>query len=163
MLNFFFSFLLFFAFWIILSGKFDLFHLCLGFISCLIVSVWTRRLLFEVSDKTFLTRVTELSRFLVYQVWLFWQIVLANIHVIHLAFQPKVCDAINSHLVEFKTCLKSDIAKYVLANSITLTPGTITIQVTEDTFLVHAITRYAADGLPESFEKKIKFIFGADA
>ena len=55
--------------------------------------------------------------------------------------------------------LRSDFAKVVLANSITLTPGTVTMKVEENTVYVHAISRKAAESLDGSMETRIARIF----
>ncbi len=60
-------------------------------------------------------------------------------------------------IVKFKTDLKTDMAKAVLANSITLTPGTITISVEGDEFTVHALDRDLVQGISESvFVKRLR-------
>jgi multicomponent Na+:H+ antiporter subunit E len=71
-------------------------------------------------------------------------------------------DQIDPTKVTFKTKLKSNIARVALANSITLTPGTITIRVEDDVFLVHAISRKAAAGLPGEMEDRLARVFERD-
>ena len=56
-------------------------------------------------------------------------------------------EEISPRVVKLKTKLKSDFAKFVYANSITLTPGTVTIATEGSTFTIHALTRGAAEGL----------------
>ena len=73
-----------------------------------------------------------------------YQIVLANLHVVYLICRP---DHIRPQVVRFKTRLRSDFAKVTLGNSITLTPGTITMDIVDDEFVVHAISDKVADGL----------------
>jgi multicomponent Na+:H+ antiporter subunit E len=51
------------------------------------------------------------------------------------------------------------LSKFILANSITLTPGTVTVRVEGSRFLVHALTDSAARGLPGAMEKRIANIF----
>ena len=63
-------------------------------------------------------------------------------------------------MVSFKTTLTSDFAKFVLANSITLTPGTVTVRIKNDEFLVHALTDFTANGVPGDMERRVKHIFG---
>lgn len=138
--------------WIVLSGKFDLFHLLLGAISCLIVARLSQDLLFRERDKGPIARAGEALRFLPYACWLLWQIVLANFHVIALAVSPRYCQKqLDPHIFTFTTRLRSDFSRFVLANSITLTPGTVTIRIEGDTFHVHAIDRKSS-GLADSGE-----------
>jgi len=62
-------------------------------------------------------------------------------------------------MVEFETQLEKEFSKFVLANSITLTPGTVTVRIEGNRFFVHALTDKAATGLPGSMEKRIARIF----
>ena len=65
-------------------------------------------------------------------------------------------------MVKFKTTLKSSLARLLLAHSITLTPGTVTVNIQGDEFMVHALTRETADGVPGEMEDRIKRVFGED-
>jgi multicomponent Na+:H+ antiporter subunit E len=70
---------------------------------------------------------------------------------------------IDPRVVTFKTMLKSDVARTALANSITLTPGTVTIDIVDDVFYVHAIAKEPADDLLEgAMERRIAHIFMED-
>ena len=69
---------------------------------------------------------------------------------------------IDPTIVTFKTTLKSTLAKVALANSITLTPGTITIRIEGQVFYVHAISRKAAAGLPGEMEERLAKVFERD-
>ncbi len=71
------------------------------------------------------------------------EIIKANIDVARIVLHPRL--PIEPSIVKFKTTLKGDTAKVSLANSITLTPGTITMDIIGDTFYVHALTREAAE------------------
>ena len=87
------------------------------------------------------------------------EVVKANIHVIALILSSKV--EIKPQLIYFNSPLQSDGAKVALANSITLTPGTITVELEGDRFGVHAIDEKSAEGITESvFVKKLKNIQG---
>ncbi len=158
------SFIFLFAFWILLSGKFDLFHLSLGGVSCLLVVWLSSDLLFYEKDKRVARRIGEAGRFILYTFWLLGEIFRANLHVIGLALSLKPKERIDPHLVTFKTCLQSPFARFVLANSITLTPGTVTIRIDKNVFYVHAITAKAAGDLSETtpvseMEKKVAWVF----
>lgn len=155
--------------WLIFSGKFDAFHLVLGAISCLIVTRLSHGLMFLERDKGVAARCGEVLRFIPYCGWLLWQIVLANLHVVALAFSPRRCGQdLDPHILTFRTRLTSDFARFVLATSITLTPGTITIRIDGDTFHVHAISRHAAGDLPDSesmseMERRVARVFEGNA
>jgi len=143
--------------WMIFSGLFDAFHLTLGVISCGIVTWWSSELLFEDRSISLTSRLGQGIRLAGYFVWLLWQIVLCNLHLFRLAFSPR--DALQPHIVRYETSLKSDFEKYLLANSITLTPGTVTIKIMGDTFYIHAISDIAAEGLDGEMERRIARIF----
>lgn len=159
------TFIFLFGFWLFLSGKFDLFHLSLGVISCLIVSFASSDLLFGDQQKSVTARLREAFRFIPYCAWLLYQIVLANMHVIGLALSPRLMNRhIDPHIFTFRTRLKTDFARFVLANSITLTPGTVTVRIDGDLFYVHAISRKAVGDLGEGeemgeMERRIAWVF----
>lgn len=148
-----------FAMWVIFSGKFDLFHLSLGIISCLIVAYLSSDLLITTTTLRIIPSLW--GRFLLYYPWLLWQILLANIHVLKLVFHPNMKEKINPQLIHFKSRLKNDMALVTFANSITLTPGTITVSLSVyGDFSVHAIDDASAEPLPGDMENKVAKIFG---
>jgi len=148
-----------FFLWILLSGKFDLFHLSLGIISCAIVAFFSGDLLFDSPKLAGLP--TAWIRFVRYIPWLIYQIFLANLHLIYLSFHPRMMDLIDPQIFRFKSKLKSDLSLVTFANSITLTPGTITVYVSLDgDFSVHAIDRQSMEPLPGEMEERIARAFG---
>lgn len=150
------TFLLLFAFWLILSGLFDVFHLTLGLISCALVTWWSSDLLFESTAPT-RRLLAQGWRLAGYLSWLLWQIVLSNIHLFQLSFGDQ--KNVSPRIVKFRTNLRTDFAKFLLANSITVTPGTITVKIIGDLFYVHAISEAAASGLDGGMERRIAAIF----
>lgn len=82
-----------------------------------------------------------------YGLSLLWHIVLANIQVAKLVLNPKM--PLQPTIVTFNPGLSTDLSKTILANSITLTPGTLTIDVAGDEFTVHALTLAAAQDVVE--------------
>jgi multicomponent Na+:H+ antiporter subunit E len=131
----------------------------LGVISCLIVAGMSSDLL--ITSTTFRDIPVIWGRFLMYFPWLLWQIVLANIHVLKMVYSRDMMDKINPQMVHFKSRLKNDMALVTFANSITLTPGTITVGLTVyGDFAVHAIDDVSAGGLPGDMEPKSGYIFG---
>jgi multicomponent Na+:H+ antiporter subunit E len=146
-----------FAFWIVLSGKFDLFHLTLGVISSALVAWMSSDLLFIERPPKW--RLAGVWRFFLYVPWVLKEILLSTLHVAWLALHPAMKKKIAPRIVTFKTHLKSDLARIILANSITLTPGTITIRIEDDIFTVHALSDKVAAGLPGEMEDRIARIF----
>lgn len=145
-----------FLFWMLLSGKFDAFHLTLGAICCVLVSYLFHDLLFanvRVGDMRIVA-----GRFIRYIPWLLLQIMLSNIHVASLVLRRKM--PIDPQVVKFKTKLETDISYVALANSITLTPGTITMDIKDGVFYVHALSRKVAEDLKAGeMEDRVAHIF----
>jgi multicomponent Na+:H+ antiporter subunit E len=74
-----------------------------------------------------------------------YQIYLANVHVVYLVWSPRM--PIEPKIIRFKTKWQGDLVLVTMANSITLTPGTITLDIREGEFYVHALSRKVADDL----------------
>jgi len=145
-----------FAFWILLSARFDAFHLILGIICSILVAYLSHDLLFanvRLGDVRIRAR-----RFFAAAPWFLGQIFSANLHVAYLALSPKM--PIDPQIIRFKTKLESDISYVALANSITLTPGTITMDIREGEFFVHALDRKVAYDLNTGeMEDKVAHVF----
>ncbi|HJH29231.1 MAG TPA: cation transporter [Methanosarcinaceae archaeon] len=151
-------FLILFAFWYLLSTYVDTFHLGSGFICSVIVAYMSRNLMFVGAHGN---RLTQTARFIVYIPWLLYQIVIANIDVAKRILSPDM--PIDPRVVTFKSSLKSDLAKTTLANSITLTPGTVTIDIKDDVFYIHAISESSANDLLEgTMQRKVAHVFMED-
>jgi len=94
---------------------------------------------------------------------LFKEIIKSNIDVAYRVIHPKM--PIKPGIVIIKTGLKQDIAKMLLANSITLTPGTFTLDIIDDMLLIHWINvktenvDEATKIIGEKFEKYLRVIF----
>lgn len=132
-----------FVIWLLLSGFFD--HtllLALGVISCAIVVFITYRMgLFDQDDPSLGLSL----RFVRYLPWLVWEIVKSNIDVAKCILDRQL--PISPKLFRVKASQKSDLCKVIYANSITLTPGTISVNIDNDEIEVHALTRATADGV----------------
>jgi len=105
----------------------------------------------------------RLGVFLVYLFVLAKEVVKANLDVAYRVLHPRM--PINPGIVTIRTRLEQDIAKLMLANSITLTPGTFTVDIIGDRLLVHWINVKAEDldtatsTIGERFEKYLIRIF----
>ena len=147
-----------FGTWIVLSGNFSGLLIGLGLFSSALVAWFFHDLLFP---SVTMGHIRIFTKFSAYIPWLILEIIKANFHLLYLVFHPRMKELIDPHIVTFKTDLKSDLAITTLANSITLTPGTITITaVREGTFRVHAIDKPSADALPGAMLEKAADIFG---
>lgn len=153
------TFFIMFGVWVVLSGKFDLFHLSLGVISCAIVAYLSADLLCPSMRGLLIMLV----RWIPYVAWLMKEVIKANLHLTYLVFHPRMMDLIDPRIIKFRSKLKSDLALVTFANSITLTPGTITINVSLDgDFKVHAIDKASGDPLPGEMEDRTARVFGED-
>ena len=153
-------FLLLLLNWVILSGKFDAFHLGLGVISCFVVAWLSQDLLYHDRSKKLKERIREAGAFLRYVPWISWEVVKANLHVFKLAMTHAGYEEMSPRVVTFDTYLKTDFAKFVFANSITLTPGTITMLIRGDTFHVHTMSQFLEDDLLSGgIERKVAEVF----
>lgn len=81
------------------------------------------------------------------------EIIMANIAVSHMILTSK--EVMEPVLVKFRTNLKTETARVLLANSITLTPGTITVSLEEDELVVHCLDKSLAEGMEDSIFVKI--------
>jgi len=144
--------------WLILSGQFDSFHISLGIVSSLIVAWLSGDLMFQNPiQKGFIARTI---RFVIYIPWLIVQIFIANLHILKIVFHPRPLEIIDPKIVKFNSKLSGQMPLYILGNSITLTPGTVTIFVNVfGTYTVHAIDQQSAEALPGEMENKIDRIF----
>jgi len=129
--------------WLLLSGHFHeplLFGL--GIVSVVAVVFISRRM--DVVDHE--GHPIHLSwRALLYWPWLLWEIVKANIDVARVLIERRMPTDIS--VINVKATQKSELGRVIYANSITLTPGTVTIALDDDILIVHALTTGAAEGL----------------
>ena len=86
--------------------------------------------------------------------------VLSNFCVLNVALGD--LDKLEPQILLYKCSLNTDFQRFLLANSITLTPGTVTIKIIGDTFYVHAISDETAQGLDGKMENRIKKVFADD-
>ncbi|HIH44071.1 MAG TPA: Na+/H+ antiporter subunit E [Candidatus Methanoperedenaceae archaeon] len=127
------------------SGLFDTFHLSLGVICSFIVAYMFNDLLFG-SDAKPGRVLLRAYRLLAYIPWLLYQIALSNWDVFKRVMQPEM--PINPQVIKFRSGLSGELALTIFANSITLTPGTVTVDIDKDgTFYVHAIADEPAGSL----------------
>ena len=133
-----------FAFWMLLSGEFSFILILSGLVSSLLVAYMSHDLLIGKIDIKLGAK--RAFRFLTYLPWLLRQLIIANLDVAYRTLHPRM--PIDPQVVKFDTPLKSEIGIAILANSITLTPGTVTIAASrEGKFIVHAITKKGAEAL----------------
>lgn len=138
---------LLFAFWVVIGGSLHWQHLLFGAGVVLLVVRANRDLAFA-EDEVAAFRLRNLPRLGVYVYFLLLDLVKANVQVAAIVLHPRL--PIEPHLVLFRTALRGEAPRTLLANSITITPGTLTVDLHEDVLVVHALTREAAASLPEA-------------
>lgn len=151
--------ILLFLFWLILNGKITLEIVLVGAAVSAAVTFAAYRLLgFSLRKELRFWR--RLPGILLYLFYLVGQIFVSNFLVIRLILKR---DNRRSKLVWFRPGLRGETARVALANSITLTPGTVTVGLTEDVICVHALRPELAQGIEEcGFVKKLRRLEGED-
>lgn len=133
------------VFWLINSGYFK--PLLLGFGALSLLFVIYVSLAMKKQDQEFFPSIMPSLRLPGYLLWMIGEIVKANIDVmIRIIKGPS---SISPVIIQVKAGQKSEVARVLYANSITMTPGTITLRIDDDTLEVHALTREAAESLSQ--------------
>lgn len=130
-----------FALWLLLSGYFEPLLLALGVASSLFVVLVALRM--HLVDEESVPLQLPTLRLVRYLAWLAREVAKANIAVSRIILARNM--AVSQHLMYVPTSQKSAMGRVIYANSITLTPGTITVETQPDCFLIHAISDEAAD------------------
>jgi multicomponent Na+:H+ antiporter subunit E len=146
--------------WFMLTFEFTIPNLIVGAVASIITSAFFTR--FFVKNVYKLIQPKRYFWFLVYLFVFIWECLKANIDVAYRVLHPKM--PIRPGIVKVRTTLKSDLAKMMLANSITMTPGTISVDIIDEYLYIHWIYIKSED--PEvytsiitgAFEKYIKKI-----
>ncbi len=158
-------------FWLVLSGHYDAKHIIMGALASVIVTFLTNDLFYtffflrgmgDKHDQGSILYVFKVwARIVIYAFWLLYQIIIANLRVAYLVLHPKM--PIDPRMMSFKSDFRKSISLVTLANSITLTPGTITIDLHEGQFLVHALDKESAGSLVDgTMQNRIASVFGED-
>lgn len=134
-----------FLFWLILAPSFSQTSLIAGALSTLLVILYCKDILFSCEEMP-LYSIRKLLMFLNYVFpFLLIEIFKANIDVMRIVLHPKL--PIDPVITRVPMMLNNKVNQVIYANSVTMTPGTLSIDITEKEFVVHALTRKAAEGL----------------
>ena len=133
-----FLFIFYFLIWLLLSGHYDPLLLSLGLLSCALCLYVTWKANFIDNEGLPLHLLVRLP---VYTIWLFKEIIKANIDTAKII----ILNNPNPQNFRVKSTQKTEAGKVMYANSITLTPGTVTTQLDEDVLEVHALTAEMAE------------------
>lgn len=145
---------LLYCFWVILNGRITAEVLLLGLAVVAGVGALAY-VLFGYTPRREWQLDRRLPLFAVYMLVLLWEILKANWNMLRVIVSAR--SSIEPTLVTFRTGLRTGFGRFLLANSITLTPGTITVRMEGDCLTVHCIRRSMLDTSPDSvFERWIR-------
>jgi len=147
-------YLLYFFLWVIFNGQWTTEIALTGLVIAAAIYWFTCRFV-GLSPKAEWQAIRKIPGAIAYAWFVVVEIFKANFQVLKLIYSPRL--EVEPELRTFRTKLRKDGSKVALANSITLTPGTITVHVKDDRFLVHCLDASMAEGLEDSeFEQKLK-------
>ncbi len=161
--RFLFTWVLLFVVWLMFTSTLALQEVLTGAVVSLLIAIPTSRFFTDVHPRLF--NPVNLIYIIEYLFIFLWALIVANLDVARRVISPKSKLPINPGIVSFKTDLKSEFAKMVLANSITLTPGTLSVDIIDDTFYIHWIDVKSLDAeknkeeIAGKFEKVLLKIF----
>lgn len=146
-----------YAFYLLLGDPFYWFDLVTGVAAAGVTAA-------TLSRVTFLQRprlsqlARQLARFSLYAPYLLWEIAKANVEMAFVILHPSL--PIDPRVVEYDAAIWGSVPSTTLANSITLTPGTLTVDIIDDVFHVHALVPASEEGLlAGSLERSVRFVF----
>lgn len=140
--TFFVTFGTLFAFWLLITWRLHWQHIFMGLVCAFAIALFNRDLLL-IREERPLYHLKTLGRWLSYLVRLVAAIFVSNWEVAKMVLRRDM--NISPCFVRFDTRVEKPLNKVILGNSITLTPGTLTVEVEEGYFLVHCITRANAE------------------
>ncbi len=141
----------FFLIWLLLSERFDLLHMGLGLLAAFGVA-WFN------TDRSASRSAIPRLRIVWYFLWLVGRILQSGFHLSVLILHPAL--PIDPKLIRYRTKLREEAGIVLLGNSITLTPGTITAELTSQDLVVHAMDdKSAADVTSQRLEQQIAGLF----
>ena len=133
-----------YAFWLVLSGHYTVTLMVIGLVCSVGVVALASRM--AVLDKEG-HPIYLLGRALWYWPWLIWEIIKAGVDVSKIILSPSL--PISPTLINVRASQKSAVGLVTYANSITLTPGTVSVELEDNEITVHAITRAGAHDVAE--------------
>ena len=146
-----------FATWLLWSGYWDVpLLVILGAVSCVLVVLYSLRL--GLVDREGVP-IQLAFRLLLYGPWLVWEVAKANWDVARRILDPRL--PIRPRVIRVKASQREDLGKVIYANSITLTPGTVSLSLEDDEIVVHALTQEAAAGVETGdMDRKVCWLEG---
>lgn len=140
-------FFLYFLFWVIFNGNITLEICIFGVIIAAVMFAFTCRFM-DYSVELEMKNIKRVFLFLKYVAHLVIEVIKANYATIKMILTQK--EEIEPVLVSFQSDLKTPVGKTLLANAITLTPGTITVSLEDDKYVVHCLDKDFSEGIDEN-------------
>lgn len=131
--------------WFIFAGSLTVTNLIYGVVVSGLLTLFCTKFM-GYSTKRFIGALGKAGRFFAYLLFLLKEIFVSNIAVLKLIYRGKEPEP---RLVRFKSGLKTEGANVLVANSITLTPGTFTVFLEGDDFTVHGLDKSLTDGIED--------------
>ncbi|MCF7858367.1 MAG: Na+/H+ antiporter subunit E [Candidatus Cloacimonetes bacterium] len=155
------SIVILFSIWIFLAGT-STQEMIFGGLSVLLLTLIFHKKLTILGDIRLNPK--SITYFILYVFVFLWELIKSNLDVAARVISPKL--RIKPGIVKVKTKLKSPLGRAFLANSITLTPGTLTVEMKDNYFYIHWIdvtnedVEGATEAIVSKFEKYLEVIFG---
>ena len=147
-------FLILFSLWLLMSGHYSILIITLGIISCVFCVYVAKRGNLIDDEGLPIFFIPRLSNYLI---WLFKEILISNLNTAIVIINGKV----EPETFTVKASQVTDVAKVTYANSITLTPGTVTTKMQKDVFEVHALNSdFGNDVRTNEMDKKVTWLEG---
>ena len=147
-------FILLLLIWFVFNGKITMEITVLGIILCACIYLFMCRFM-GYSVRKDIALIKKSVYFLYYIVVLIAEIIKANIQVIHFVLDDR--EIVEPVIVEHRTRLKTNLGRVILANSITLTPGTITVSLEGNELVIHCLDSTMAEGIEDTvFERLLE-------
>jgi multicomponent Na+:H+ antiporter subunit E len=145
-----------FAFWLVITASLAPADLVLGALLSLLLGGWSAHFLWAGSTPELSVR--QLFALLCYLVQFSGQVFLSALHVAHVVVDPRL--PIRPRLIVCRTRLQRDVARIAFAHSVSLTPGTLTVDMDGGTFLVHCLDEESAARIQSgALERQIAQVF----
>ncbi|MDX9721479.1 MAG: Na+/H+ antiporter subunit E [Myxococcota bacterium] len=145
-----------FVFWLVLTGSFAPVELISGALLSVALGAWGARVLWPEDSPAITPR--QALRFVLFIPHLLASVLMAALQVAEVVLDPRM--PIEPHLMNHRTSFTRPASRVLYANSITLTPGTITVDVDDDTFCIHCLAERFADEIATGeLEDRVAHVF----
>jgi multicomponent Na+:H+ antiporter subunit E len=146
-----------YAFYLLIAGSLSLFNLATGALTALLAAAGFASISFVASPSPRRTGL-RVARMVLFIPYLIWEITKANITIAYIILHPSL--PIDPEMRRFRVAVWGGIPVTTLGNSITLTPGTLTVDVGPDGLDIHTLTGSARDDLAAGgLERAVRFVF----